>query len=190
MTRAHRWADDGETTRFTCDMGDAMTISTHRDVGIDVLSLITRISPHAWKVITSTDVVRNGTEEVELQPQPLPPVERLQVYAAMMTHRLVQLALESEIQGRAGSQIVSEMVDDWCGTPPWPRRWPHLEPTPSPEPGPRPDEGPVPDPWVTQTGRMVGALVLANIGGRLASGELRDTLLTGAQRLSDAAMLH
>lgn len=166
-----------------------MTISAHRAIGIDALSLIAQISPHAWRVINSTDIAHAGSEVVELQPQPLPPVERFQVGAARMTQRFVQLAVESEIKGRAGSQIISEMVDDWCGTPPWPRRWPHLEPTPSPGPDPRPNERPLPDPGVTQTGRMVGALVLAYIGGRLANGELRDTLLTGAQRLSDAAML-
>lgn len=164
-----------------------MTITAPRAVAIDALSLITQISPHAWRVITATDITRGGSEEVELQPQPLPPVERFQVGAALMTRRFVQLAIESEIQGRAASRIISEMVDDWCGT--WPRNWPHLHPSPSPEPGPRPDEAPLPEPWLAQTGRMAGALVLANIGSRLTNGELRNTMLDGAQRLSDAALV-
>jgi hypothetical protein len=163
-----------------------MTISTHRAAASDALSLITQISPEAWRVITTTEITRAGSEEVELQPQPLPPVEHFQVAAALMTHRFVQLAIESEIQGRTGSQIISDMVDDWCGT--WPRNWPHPRLSPSPEPGPRPDEAPIPEPWLTQTGRIVGALVLANIGSRLSTGELGNSMLDGAQRLTDAAL--
>jgi hypothetical protein len=41
---------------------------------------------------------------------------------------------------------------------------------------------------ITQTGRMVGALVLANVGSRLSTGALGNAFPDGAQRLADAAM--
>ena len=148
-----------------------MTISTHRAAVIDALSLITQISPEAWRAVTANGITRGTSGEVELQPQPLPPVERFQVAAAQMTHEFIRIAIESEIQGRSASKIISDMVDDWC--PVWPRQFPHPHPVPSPEPGPRPNEGPIPDPWVAQTGRMVGARILAKVGSRLSHGELR-----------------
>src|SRR5262249_39394183 len=60
---------------------------------------------------------------------------------AEMAHEVVRLAVASEAQGGSSSAFVSEIIEDWCGTP-WPRKWPW--------PGPRPDteaEGPSPEPW-------------------------------------------
>jgi hypothetical protein len=163
-----------------------MTIAADRVVATDVLSLVAQISPEAWRVITAPEAARSASEVVELQPQPLPPAEHFHIAAASMAREFVRIALESEIQGRPAIKIISDMVDEWCLT--WPRNWPHPRPVPSPEPGPRPNEGPIPDPWLAQTGRIIGAVVLASVGSRLGNEELRNALLTGAQRLSDAAL--
>jgi hypothetical protein len=72
--------------------------------------------------VTAAETVHARGEEVVLQPQPLPPVERFDVAAAVMTHRFVRLVIESEIQRRPASLIVSDMVDDldlwWHVAPP------------------------------------------------------------------------
>ncbi|SHW55054.1 Uncharacterised protein [Mycobacteroides abscessus subsp. abscessus] len=121
-----------------------------------------------------------------LQPQPLPPVEQFEVAAAVMAHEFTRLAIEANITGSGGREVIEEMIDDWCGTP-WPLKWPLPKPPIGPVPHPRPNERPVPDPWVTQTGRMIGALVLSDIGSRLGQGDLREAMLAGAIRLSQAA---
>ncbi|ORA29291.1 hypothetical protein [Mycobacterium aquaticum] len=151
-----------------------MTTSIDRETAKSVLPLISQVSVGAWRVI-------NGSNEVELHPQPLPPVEadQFQVAAAVMAHRYAQLAIESQIQGRDGVRIISELVDEWCGTP-WPRHWPFPHLHPGPQPHPRPNED------MTAVGRMVGALVLANIGSRLAS-DLGTMMVDGAQRLAEAS---
>jgi hypothetical protein len=86
------------------------------------------------------------------------------------------MAVESEVRGESAVAFVSEFVDDWCGTP-WPRRWPW------PGPGTDPD----PHPWMVQTGRVVGAIVFASMGSRLAEGELRAAFLKGAEQLAETA---
>lgn len=150
------------------------------------LATISRITTAGWQALRSETSSRNTSGITALQPQPLPPLERFQVAAAEMAHEFARLAIEADITGRSGSAIISEFVDDWCGTP-WPHHWPIPAPHLGPEPHPRPNEGPVPDPWVIQSGRMVGALVLADIGSRLGGGALRDSLLSGSERLFNAA---
>ncbi|MDH6196643.1 hypothetical protein M2272_003296 [Mycobacterium frederiksbergense] len=160
-----------------------MTTSVDARATRSALPLIAQVSVGAWRVITTGVTPQSRSEEVELQPQPLPPVESYQIAAAVMAHRYVQLSIESAIQGREASRIIDEMVDEWCGTPPWPHRWPHPTwPVPGPEPGPRPNED------LVATGRMVGALVLASVGSRLADGELGNAMLRGAERLTDKAL--
>lgn len=145
------------------------------------LSIIARIHPEVWDVIIKRLRVGGRFDEVALNPQPLPPIESFLIGAAEMASQVAQLAIEADVRGNSSSGFVSELIDDWCATP-WPRRFPF------PWPGPRPNEGPVPDPWVTQTGRMVGALVFASVGSRLADGDLAKTLLGGAERLNEAAL--
>ena len=145
------------------------------------LSIIARIHPEVWDVIIKRFRAGSRFDEVALNPQPLPPAESLFVSAAEMAHQIARIAIESEVTGRSSSGLVSELVDEWFGTL-WPREFPF------PWPGPRPNEGPVPDPWVVQTARMVGALVFANIGSRLADGDLARSLLDGAERLNEAAV--
>jgi hypothetical protein len=146
------------------------------------LALITQITPAVWPVITSPGIAGSHVDRVALNPQPLPPIEAFQLAAAAMTQEFARLAIQSDIQGRSGAQIISDMVDDWCLTG-WPRKWPIPIPGPvHPEPGPRPNEAGL-SPSLAQTGRLVGALVLANLGSRLASSELSEAMLRGSERL-------
>jgi hypothetical protein len=145
------------------------------------LSIIARIHPEAWDVIVKRIRVGSRFDEVALNPQPLPPAESFLVSAAEMAHQIARIAVETEVTGGSSSGFVSEFIDDWCGTP-WPRKFP------VPWPGPRRNEGPEPDPWLVATARMVGAVVFANIGSRLADGDLARSLLDGAERLNEAAI--
>ncbi|GAA4491568.1 hypothetical protein GCM10023094_56140 [Rhodococcus olei] len=151
-----------------------------------LLSIIARIHPQVWDAIVPHGPgIRERSDRASLNPQPLPPSDRYLIGAAEMAHDVARIAVESEMRGQSSSML-GELVDDWCATP-WPRRWPW------PWPGPRPNEdiedGPLPEPWVVQTGRVVGAIVFASVGSRLAKGELAAAFLDGADRLTEAAVL-
>src|SRR6516165_1555598 len=103
-----------------------------------------------------------------------------------MANEVVRLAVESEAQGASSSAFVSEIINDWCGTP-WPRKWPW------PGPGPRPGTeagGPVPEPWDVRTARVVGAVIFASAASRLSSSDLRTAFADGADRLAEAALAY
>ena len=149
---------------------------------MSLLSIIGRINPQAWDYIVPMGPGPGGRqsaslgEQVSLNLQPLPPGEAFVIGAAEMAHSVVRMAIESEVRGEPSIALVSGFSDDWCGTP-WPHSWPH------PWPGPGPD----PDPWIVQTGRVVGAIVFASVGSRLAEGELRAAFLKGADQLAERA---
>ena len=92
-----------------------------------------------------------------------------------MAHAVASLAVEADVRGEQ-SRFVSELIDDWCGTP-WPKKWPW--------PWPGPHGAPDPEPWI-ETGRAIGAIVFASVGARLGEGELSTALLEGAERLAEA----
>ncbi len=153
----------------------------------NLLSIIGTIHPEIWDaVIPHGPRVRvvSAFDKVALNPQPLPPRETLLAGAAEMAHEVVRLAVASEAQGISSSAFVSEIIDDWCGTP-WPRKWPW------PWPGPRPGtegEGPRPEPWDIQTARVIGAVIFASVASRLSSGDLSTAFAEGADRLAEAAL--
>ena len=146
------------------------------------LAAFARITEAGWKALSSDAAFHRNSGITQLQPQPLPPVELFQVAAADMAHEFARLAVEADITGHSGSSIISEFVDEWCGTP-WPHSWPIPRPHIGPAPHPRPNEGPLPDPWVVQSARIIGAIILADIGSRLGAGDLRESLLSGSERL-------
>jgi hypothetical protein len=146
------------------------------------LSVVARIRPEVWDAIVPHGPrFRARGDLVALNPQPLPPAEAFLVGAAEMAHEFLRVALESDVRGDSAAGFVRDFLDDWCATP-WPRKWPW------PWPGPRPDEGPLPDPWVVQSGRVIGAIIFASVGSRLADGELKAVFSEGADRLAEAAI--
>ena len=151
----------------------------------NLLAIIATIHPEIWDaIIPHGPRAIDRLDRVALNPQPLPPREALLAGAAEMAHEVVRLAVASEAQGNSSAAFVSEIIEDWCGTP-WPRKWPW------PWPGPRPGteaEGPSPDPWDIQTARVIGAVIFASVAARLSSSDLRTAFAEGADRLAEAAI--
>ena len=146
-----------------------------------ILSVLARVHPAVLDaVFPHGPAVRRRGDRVALNPQPLPPAEAVQVAAARLADELVRLAVETEMRGEAADGFVTELIDDWCGTP-WPRRWPW------PGPGPRPADPSAVEAFDVGATRAVGALVFASIGSRLADGALAKAFSGGAERLAEAA---
>jgi hypothetical protein len=152
-----------------------------------LLALIGSIPPEAWDAIIPHGPRRQlagGHGDVDwavLNPQPLPPREAFLTAAAHLAQEVVRGAVTVEMQGGSASGLISELIDEWCGTL-WPRRWPW------PWPGPRPDGDPEPEPRDVQTARVVGAVVFASMASRLADGDLKEAMAKGADRLAEAAL--
>lgn len=143
---------------------------------LNLLSMIAWLHPEIYDwVHPHGPVIGVRRAEVALQPQPLPPRGSSAATAAVMTQRMISLAVDAEMQGQSAS-FAMEIIDEWCGTP-WPRRWPK----------PRDGFGPQPVPWAVLSGRITGALTLAAVGSRLDS-DLAATFTAGAQQLADAAL--
>jgi hypothetical protein len=166
----------------------------------NLLAIIGTIRPELWDVIITHGPLARSSRSYSPRvgvvsaldrvawslgdPVPWSPQETLLAGAAEMAHDVVRLAVASEAQGTSSAAFVSEVIDDWCGTP-WPRKWPW------PWPGPRPGtegEGPQPDPWDVRTARVVGAVIFASVASRLSSGDLRTAFADGAERLAEAAL--
>ena len=92
------------------------------------------IIPHGHRRSGGRVSVTNRIDYVALNPQPLPPREGFLVASAELAHEIGRLAVETDLVRGGGSDLVRELVDDWCGTG-WPRRWPF--PWPGPVPGTR-----------------------------------------------------
>jgi hypothetical protein len=151
---------------------------------VTLLSVIARISPQVWDAIVPQGPLIRGRldQPSTLNPQPLPPAEKFLTFGAGMAHELVRLAVETEIRGESSAGFVRELIDDWCRTP-WPSKWP------SPWPGTPRGEGPSPEPWDVAAARVVGAVIFASAGFRLAqSEELGAVFAKGAERLCEAAV--
>ena len=150
-----------------------------------ILIQFSRINPAILDAIfPHGPAIRHRYDAVALNPQPLPPSpppDELQLEAGLMAREVVRLAVESDLRGEDSARMVSELIEDWCGTP-WPRKWPF------PWPGPGPMDGPHPDPWRVNTARIIGAVVFASYASRLGEGALRDALTEGAERLAQVAV--
>jgi len=148
---------------------------------VKVLALLGRSRPEIFDAFPPQGIgALDRVEAVALNPQPLPPRDPLVTGAVLMARRLSQLAVEDDVRGQPPAEWLSEVVDEWCGTP-WPRKWPW------PGPGPGPQEGGVPEPGSVNEARVAGAAVLASIAARLGDGDLREALAHGAERLAEAA---
>jgi hypothetical protein len=148
-----------------------------------LLSVVARVHPQVWDAIVPHTPQPGGRAALGLlNPQPLPPADAFLLAAAVMAHDLVRVAIETHVQGGESASLVREFIDEWCGTP-WPRKWP------TPWPGPPLGQGPSPVPWDVATARVVGAIVFASAGLRLAHADALGAVLTeGAERLAEAAV--
>jgi hypothetical protein len=162
-------------------------------MNIDLIRLLVslgKINPAIWDAIIPhgpvLSVISKSSpgSEVELNPQPLPPKEKLQLASAWVAKEIARAAIAAEAAGSDGaSTIVSRAIDDWCGTPsghlpiPWPGPWPY--------------------PWTidetdgkvdVSASRVVGALTLASVASRMADGEAQSALAKGAEQLLEVGL--
>lgn len=148
---------------------------------VKVLAIVGRLRPEVYDVFPPQFAAEGRWgEAVALNPQPLPPRDSLVRGAISMSRRVAQLAIEADVRGEDSSSWVSQLVDEWCGTP-WPRKWPR------PGSGPIPDGGPQPEPWTINEARIAGAVVFALTASRLGEGDLQRALTEGSERLAEAA---
>lgn len=127
-------------------------------------------------------VQRSGrfVDRVALNPQPLPP--RFAVVVALAEAAVSRAELVADVgaasgHNRAGGRYMSELLENWCGTPPRKFPWPG--------PGPRPD-------WAgTAVGPLDHLLMAATFDAMLQAGvgeELAGGIRAGQRKLLDAAM--
>lgn len=153
---------------------------------IRLLATLGRINPAIWDWIVPHGPVLalSRAEEVELNPQPLPPHEELQFASVKVANQIAEAAIAAEAAGGEGAvKIVSRAIDDWCGTPPGRR--------------PIPWPGPWPFPWIPSdrdveldagASQVVGALMFASIAARMEEGEVRNALAEGAEKLLETGL--
>jgi hypothetical protein len=160
---------------------------------IDLIRFLTvfgNVSPSIWDIIPRGPLVPVGraskAAQVELNPQPIPPGREILFASGQVAHEIAMAAVAAEAAGGEGvSRIVGRAVDDWCGTPPR-----HI---------PIPWPGPWPGPWVLDhegldvkaivpASRLIGALTFASVASRMAEGEARDALASGAEKLLETAL--
>ena len=158
---------------------------------VQLLASMGRINPAIWDWIVPMGPEKAFSaswlgSEVELNPQPIPPGHELQFAAARVANEIALAAIAAEAAGDGdeAQRIVSQAVDDWCGTPtghrpfPWPTPWPtpwHLQ-------------DPDPHPWTIETARIVGALTLASVASRMTEGSAEEALAHGAERLMEVSL--
>jgi hypothetical protein len=146
-----------------------------------------RINPAIWDAIIPHGPVLSAASkaspgsEVELNPQPLPPLELASVKVA---NQIASAAIAAEAAGNDGAAgIVTRAVEEWCGTPP------HHLPIPWP--------GPWPFPWMSgpsdaelnaETSQIVGALTFASLAARMPEGGVQSALAEGAEKLLGAGL--
>jgi hypothetical protein len=157
---------------------------------LDLLARMARINPAIFDVIPrgpqGAFKALSPGEAVELNPQPLPPKEALQFAAVQVANEIALAAVATEASGNdeAAERIVTQAMDDWCGTRsghrpiPWPGPWPFPADLLELDPQPR----------LVETVRLVGALTLASVGAQVGEGTAREALGHGAERLLEAAL--
>jgi hypothetical protein len=150
-----------------------------------LLSIVARLHPEAVDaIIPHSPAIRAAArfDRVALNPQPLPPRDAFVVGAAEVAHEIVRKAVDIEAGGGSSRGYVSEAIDDFCGTPPWPRKIPLPWPWPEPDPSPW---------WQTvdvRAAQVVAAIVFASAAARLQDEEFRSVFAEGAERLAAAAV--
>ena len=160
-------------------------------IATQLLSVLARLNPTIFDVIFPHGPVQSGfasrIDEVALNPQPLPPEpppERLQRVSALIAQNIAFAAIAMEAAGQdGGARMVNSAIDDWCGN--------GRPPIPIPWPGPWPfafDLNAAPKELDVAASRLVGALSFAAVALRMGSGEVREALSMGADKLLEASL--
>lgn len=151
---------------------------------LHLLAVLGRIPPEAWDaIVPHGPAIGRVTkaDRVGFNPQPDPPGSGFVVGAAELAHEIVRIVVAGEVRGESAASLMSDVIDDWCGTG-WPRKFPFPV-------GPWPD--PDPSPWLetyAPLGQLAGAVVLASAATRLRDEKLGRVLADGAERLARTAL--
>src|SRR5215213_7067869 len=99
-------------------------------ISISLLRIIARHRPELWELIhphvpliatTARFAVADGLNAVALNPQPLPPGEELVAITRSTARAIADVAIAASTTGQDARQLLTEIVDDWCPTPPTPK---------------------------------------------------------------------
>jgi hypothetical protein len=132
-------------------------------------------------------VTRRGElgERVTLNPQPLPPREVLRLATVQTARAVADAAIAARFAGRDPGEVLDQISEDWCATPPgripWPRQWPH--PWPPDEPYPIVEE----IDRVAQGAQAQAALVFWAYAAGIEDEELSAAFNRVGARLEEAA---
>lgn len=168
-----------------------MTSASH---ATQLLRLLARLHPELWEILhphvpVLAGQVRGRVSErftdVELNPQPLPPVAELSLAVQYTARAIAEATIAAQMAGRDAGEILQEVGDDWCPTPPdrkipWPRHWPH--PWPPGEPYPIDPE------LVSPAVKAEAAIVFQSYASGIADERLSTAFAEVADRLVDAAL--
>ncbi|WP_327683018.1 hypothetical protein [Kitasatospora sp. NBC_00458] len=120
-----------------------------------------------------------------LNPQPIPPgAAELRLAVAATVNAVANAAITARLSDGDVGRILTEVGDDWCGTPhgriPWPKHWPF----------PWPPGEPYPIDWTyaTPAVQAQAALTFQAYAGGIADEELGAAFGGLAERLADAAL--
>ena len=159
-----------------------------------VLAVLARLDPRLWELVhPNVPVLQTGLrgnrrpgEEVFLNPQPLPPRERLLLETVSAARAVAEAVIAAQFAGRDAREILQEVGDDWCptrpGVIPWPRHWPH--PWPPGEPYPIAEE----IDQVAQGAQAAAGLVFESYAAGIQDERLAPSFAELADRLEDAAL--
>lgn len=161
---------------------------------VALLRLLARLDPRLEEVVhPHLPLVREllavrGTrvDQVELNPQPLPPRELVRVAAVEAARAAAEAAIAARLAGRDPGEVLAQVTDDWCGTAPgsipWPRLWPH--PWPPGDPYPIREE----IDRVAQASQAYAAVVFGAYAEGIADEGLAAAFAGMAERLERAAI--
>jgi hypothetical protein len=159
-----------------------------------VLAVLARLDPRLWELVhPNVPVLQAGLrgnrrpgDEVFLNPQPLPPRERLLLETVSAARAVAEAVIAAQFAGRDAREILQEVGDDWCptrpGVIPWPRYWPH--PWPPGEPYPIADE----IDQVAQGAQAAAGLVFESYAAGIQDERLSASFAELADRLEEAAL--
>jgi len=141
------------------------------------------IHPHVPYVAWAGSQLNDRGAAVALNPQPIPPGIVLRIAVESTARAAAEAAITASMVGRDGSDVLQEVGEDWCPTPPtpfpgWPRRWP--------SPWPRDGEGGL-DASVVRSVQAQAGLIFQAYASGIADENLSDAFGELADRMLDAA---
>jgi hypothetical protein len=157
------------------------------------IRLLARLDPRLWEIVhphvpvlfDAGRAARGRFDQVELNPQPIPPGVVVRLATVAGARAVAEAAIAAQFAGRDAREILDQVADDWCGTGtgtiPWPRHWPH--PWPPGDPYPIVEE----IDSVAQASQAHAALVFGAYADGIADEGLAASFAGLAERLERAA---